>query len=188
MMKAKELGMVVDEKSPQMKAFLDQLKDLEHKGYEYEAADASFKLLLSKFLNHHTPFFSLQGYLVIEGRRDDSQPVVSEATVKVDVKGVLHHCVAESTGPVSALYKAIKFALAGDYPAINDVELRDFKVRILESENGVDAQTRVFIESSDGEDIWGTVGASDNIVAASLEALLDAAEFKLLKDELGSSG
>ncbi len=188
MMKAKELGMVVDEKSPQMKAFLDQLKDLEHKGYEYEAADASFKLLLSKFLNHHTPFFSLQGYRVIEGRRDDSQPVVSEATVKVDVKGVLHHCVAESTGPVSALYKAIKFALAGDYPAINDVELRDFKVRILESENGVDAQTRVFIESSDGEDIWGTVGASDNIVAASLEALLDAAEFKLLKDELGSPG
>lgn len=187
MMKAKELGMDVEEKSPEMKVFLDQLKDLEHKGYEYEAADASFKLLLSKFLNHHKPFFSLDGYRVIEGRRDDNQSVVSEATVKVDVKGVVHHCVAESTGPVSALYKAIKYALAADYPAINEVELRDFKVRILESENGVDAQTRVLIESSDGQDIWGTVGASDNIVAASLEALLDAAEYKLLKDELGTS-
>lgn len=183
MMKAKELGMEVDEKSPEMKAFLDQLKDMEHRGYEYEAADASFRLLLSKFLNHHSPFFILQGFRVIEGRRDDSREVVSEATVKVEVKGKVHHCVAESTGPVSALYKAIRSALAKDYPAIQEVELRDFKVRILESENGVDAQTRVFIESSDGQDIWGTVGASDNIVAASLEALLDAAEYKLLKDE-----
>ena len=187
MMKAKELGMDVEEKSPEMKAFLDQLKALEHKGYEYEAADASFKLLLSKFLKHHSPFFVLKGFRVIEGHRDDSQSVVSEATVKVEVNDEVHHCVAESTGPVSALYKAIRSALAGDYPAIKDVELRDFKVRILESENGVDAQTRVFIESTDGDEIWGTVGASDNIVAASLEALLDAAEYKLLKDEKAST-
>ena len=142
------------------------------------------KWVLSKFLKRHTPFFSLQGYRVIEGRRDDLQSVVAEATVKVEVKGVIHHCVAESTGPVSALYRAIKEALASDYPVISEVELRDFKVRILESENGVDAQTRVFIESSDGKNIWGTVGASDNIVAASLQALLDAVEYKLLKDEL----
>ena len=182
-MKAKELGMEVEEKSPEMKAFLDQLKALEHKGYEYEAADASFKLLLSKFLKHHSPFFVLKGFRVIEGHRDDSQSVVSEATVKVEVNGQVNHCVAESTGPVSALYKAIRSALAVDFPAIMEVELRDFKVRILESENGVDAQTRVFIESTDGDEIWGTVGASDNIVAASLEALLDAAEYKLLKDE-----
>lgn len=183
MMKAKELGMEVEEKSPEMKAFLDQLKTLEHKGYEFEAADASFKLLLSKFLKHHSPFFVLKGFRVIEEYRDDFKSVVSEATVKVEVNNKVHHCVAESTGPVSALYKAIRSALAGDYPAIKDVELRDFKVRILESENGVDAQTRVFIESTDGDEIWGTVGASDNIVAASLEALLDAAEYKLLKDE-----
>ncbi|MCZ6672456.1 MAG: citramalate synthase [Verrucomicrobia bacterium] len=183
MMKAKELGMEVEEKSPEMKVFLDQLKEMEHRGYEYEAADASFKLLLSKFLNHHRPFFVLHGYRVMQGRRDDSQLVASEATVKVEVNGEIHHCVAESTGPVSALYKALRAALAPDFPAINEVELRDFKVRILEAENGVDAMTRVFIESSDGEDIWGTVGASDNIVAASLEALLDSLEFKLLKDE-----
>ncbi|MBH53838.1 MAG: citramalate synthase [Opitutaceae bacterium] len=183
MMKAKELGLEVEEKSPEMKSFLDQLKSLEHKGYEYEAADASFKLLLSKFLRHHSPFFTLQGYRVMEGRRDDNQTVVSEATVKIQVEDVTHHCVAESTGPVSALYKALSAALSADFPAINQVELRDFKVRILESENGVDAKTRVFIESSDGEEIWGTVGASDNIVAASLEALLDSLEYKLLKDE-----
>ena len=187
MMKAKELGMNVEEKSPEMKAFLDQLKELEHRGYEYEAADASFKLLLSKFLRHHSSFFKVLGYRVMEGRRDDNQSVVSEATVKVEVGETIHHCVAESTGPVSALYKALSSALSGEFPAINAVELRDFKVRILESENGVDAMTRVFIESSDGEEIWGTVGASDNIVAASLEALLDALEYKLLKDEKAAS-
>lgn len=183
MMKAKELGMEIEYKSPEMKSFLDQLKNLEHKGYEYESADASFKLLLSKFLRRHSPFFRLQGYRVMEGRRDDNQAVVSEATVKVQVGDEIHHCLAESTGPVSALYKALLAALSADFPAISQVELRDFKVRILESENGVDAMTRVFIESSDGEEIWGTVGASDNIVAASLEALLDSLEYKLLKDE-----
>ena len=159
------------------------MKSLEHRGYQYEAADASFELLLSKFLNHHSPFFSLHGYRVIEGKREDNADVVAEATVKIEVAGNLHHCVAESTGPVSALYKAISSGLKTVYPAVEQVELRDFKVRILESENGVDAMTRVFIESTDGESIWGTVGASDNIVAASLEALLDSLEYKFLIDE-----
>jgi len=183
MMKAKELGLDVDEKSPQMKEFLEQLKNLEFQGYEYESADASFKLLLSKFLNKHASFFEILGYRVMEGRRDSKSPLISEATVKVQVKGQTRHCVAESIGPVSALYKAISAALMPDYPAIKQVELRDFKVRILESENGVDAKTRVLIESSDGEQLWGTVGASDNIIEASLAALMDSLEYKLLMDE-----
>ena len=188
MMKAKEMGMEVDSKSPEMITFLDQLKRLEHSGYQYEAADASFELLLSKFLKNHLPFFTLHGYRVIEGERDIGSDPVAEATVKLEVAGNLHHCVAESTGPVSALYKAISLALKDDYPAVEKVELRDFKVRILQSEKGVDAMTRVFIESTDGESIWGTVGASDNIVAASLEALLDSLEYKLLKDKRGKEG
>lgn len=188
MMKAKEMGMEVDSKSPEMITFLDQLKRLEHSGYQYEAADASFELLLSKFLKNHLPFFTLHGYRVIEGERDIGSDPVAEATVKLEVAGNLHHCVAESTGPVSALYKAISLGLKDDYPAVEKVELRDFKVRILQSEKGVDAMTRVFIESTDGESIWGTVGASDNIVAASLEALLDSLEFKLLKDKRGKEG
>ena len=188
MMKAKEMGMQVDSKSPEMITFLEQLKSLEHSGYQYEAADASFELLLSKFLKHHTAFFNLHGYRVIQGRSGVKAGLVAEATVKMEVAGKLRHCVAESTGPVSALYKAISSSLQNDYPAVEQVELRDFKVRILESEKGVDAMTRVFIESTDGESIWGTVGASDNIVAASLEALLDSLEYKLLKDKRGMEG
>ena len=188
MMKAKEMGMEVDSKSPEMITFLDQLKRLEHSGYQYEAADASFELLLSKFLKNHLPFFKLHGYRVIEGKNEKNSNLVAEATVKLEVAGSLHHCVAESTGPVSALYKAISLGLKDDYPAVEKVELRDFKVRILQSEKGVDAMTRVFIESTDGETIWGTVGASDNIVAASLEALLDSLEYKLLKDKRGKEG
>ncbi len=183
MMKARELGMDVDEKSPQMKEFLDQLKVLEHKGFEFEAADASFKLLLSKFLNHHKSFFKVLGYRVMEGRRDLDSEILAEATIKIAVGDEVLHCVAESAGPVSALNKAMIGGLVKYYPSITEVELRDFKVRILESENGVDAMTRVLIESSDGVDIWGTVGADDNIVAASLAALIDALEYKLLKDE-----
>ena len=185
MMKAKEMGMEIDNKSPEIITFLDKLKRLEHSGYQYEAADASFELLLSKFLKHHLPFFNLQGYRVIEGKPEANVDLVAEATVKIEVAGNLHHCVAESTGPVSALYKAICSGLKNDFPALEQVELRDFKVRILQSEKGVDAMTRVFIESTDGESIWGTVGASDNIIAASLEALLDSLEYKLLKDERG---
>lgn len=188
MMKAKEMGMEVDSKSPEMITFLDQLKRLEHSGYQYEAADASFELLLSKFLKNHLPFFKLHGYRVIEGKNEKNSNLVAEATVKLEVAGNLHHCVAESTGPVSALYKAISLGLKDEYPAVEKVELRDFKVRILQSEKGVDAMTRVFIESTDGETIWGTVGASDNIVAASLEALLDSLEYKLLKDKRGKEG
>ena len=127
MMKAKEMGMEVDTKSPEMITFLDQLKRLEHSGYQYEAADASFELLLSKFLKHHVPFFELRGYRVIQGRSNAKAGLVAEATVKMEVAGYLHHCVAESTGPVSALYRAISSSLRNDYPAVETVELRGFQ-------------------------------------------------------------
>lgn len=182
MMKAKELGLHLDEKSEEMKTMIEDLKALEYRGYEYEAADASFKLLLSKWLKQQYEFFELEGYRVIVEKRGPDDSLVSEATVKIRVNGETVHTVAEGNGPVGALDKALRLALEGFYPQIKDVELRDFKVRILESKDGASARTRVLIESSDGENIWGTVGVSDNIIEASWEALRDSMEYKLLQE------
>lgn len=182
MMKAKELGLHLDEKSEAMKTMLEELKALEFRGYEYEAADASFKLLLSKWLKQQHEFFDLESYRVIVEKRGRDGDLVSEATVKLHVKGEAVHTVAEGTGPVGAMDKALRLALEKAYPQIKDVELRDFKVRILESKDGASARTRVLIESSDGTDIWGTVGVSDNIIQASWEALRDSVEYKLLQE------
>jgi 2-isopropylmalate synthase len=182
MMKAKEIGIDVDPKSEKMKSFLDELKRLEFKGYEYEAADASFKLLLSQFLNEKetNPLFENGSYRVISERDDNSDATISEATVKIYVNGELHHTVAESSGPVGALDMALRKALIVDYPQIKEVKLIDFAVRILEG-GGLGAKSiiRVHIESTDGHNVWGTVGASDNIVEACWEALKDAVEYKL---------
>lgn len=182
MMKAHELGVKLDEKDPQLKAFLDELKAQEFRGYEYEAADASFQLLLARWLDRRHAFFELVSYRVIVERDEVSNRMVSEATVKLRVNGELRHTVAEADGPVGALDHALRRALETDYPQIGQVQLVDFKVRILESSDGADANVRVQIESTDGDDRWGTVGASDNIIEASWEALKDAVEYKLLQD------
>ena len=176
-LKAKELGLELDEKRPEMKGLIEELKEREFRGYEYEAADASFKLLVSKWLGKREPFFSVQSYRVVVERRGEE--LVAEATVKVTVGDTLLHTVAESTGPVGALDKALREALEKKYPQLRDMILRDYKVRILESNQGTASKTRVFIESGDGQRIWGTVGVSDNIIDASWEALREAVEFKL---------
>ena len=182
-MKARELGFHVDEHSPAVKNVLEELKRLEFEGYEFEAADASLKLLLARWLQKHTPAFELEGYRVIVECRGPEATVVAEATVKVKVKGKSMHTVAECIGPVSALDKALRLALERAYPAIKDTALSDYKVRILDSKRGANSRARVLIETSDGEDIWGTVGLSDNIIEASWEALRDAFEYKLLREE-----
>jgi 2-isopropylmalate synthase len=176
-MKAKELGFDLDEKSPEMKALIDQLKELEFRGYEFEAADASLKLLIAKALGRHSPAFEVESYRVIVERR--GADLLAEATVKLKVNGVPLHTVAECTGPVGALDKALRLALENAFPQLKEMELRDYKVRILESRQGANSRTRVFIESGDGREIWGTVGVSDNVIDASWEALTDAVNFKL---------
>ncbi len=181
MMKAKELGIHLDETGDDIKQLLDGLKQLEFNGYEYEAADASFQLLLSKWLKQQKDFFVLEGYRVIVEKRGAEESLIAEATVKLSVNGEIHHTVAESNGPVGALDKALRLALERVYPQIQSVELRDFKVRILDSGEGANSRIRVLIESSDGEEIWGTVGVSDNLIEASWEALRDSVEYKLLK-------
>jgi 2-isopropylmalate synthase len=179
-MKAKELGLELDEKSPAMKTLIEELKELEFRGYEFEAADASLKLLIARALGRSQTFFEVEGYRVtVERRGKDS---VSEATVKLKVNGQSLHTVAECTGPVGALDKALRLALESVYPQLKQLELTDYKVRILDSRAGANARTRVFVESGDGKEIWGTVGVSDNVIDASWEALTDAVNYKLLQN------
>ena len=178
-MKAKELGFALDEKDPAMKTLIEELKELEFRGYEFEAADASLTLLIGRALGQAKTFFEVQGYRVSVERR--GKDLVAEATVKLTINGQPSHTVAECTGPVGALDKALRLALENVYPQLKELELRDYKVRILDSRAGANARTRVFIESGDGKDIWGTVGVSDNIIDASWEALTDAVNFKLLR-------
>jgi 2-isopropylmalate synthase len=178
-MKAKELGLDLDEKSPAMKTLIDELKDLEFRGYEFEAADASLKLLIARAMGQAQTFFEVEGYRVSVERRGNES--VSEATVKLTVNGQSLHTVAECSGPVGALDKALRLALESFFPQIKVLELRDYKVRILDSRAGSNARTRVLIESGDGRSIWGTVGVSDNVIDASWQALTDAVNYQLLQ-------
>ncbi len=178
-MKAKELGLDLDEKSPAMKTLIDELKELEFRGYEFEAADASLKLLIRRALGQARTFFEVEGYRVTVERRGGES--ISEATVKLKIDGQSAYTVAECTGPVGALDKALRLALENVYPQLKQLVLRDYKVRILDSRAGANARTRVFIESGDGREIWGTVGVSDNVIDASWEALTDAVNYKLLQ-------
>lgn len=176
-LKAKELGIEFDEKRPEMKGLIEQLKEREFRGYEYEAADASFRLLIGEALGQRKKFFEVETYRVIIERH--GADLWAEATVKILVNGESVHTVAECTGPIGALDKALRLALDKTYPQLRQLVLRDYKVRILESGAGTNSRTRVLIESGDGRAVWGTVGVSDNIVDASWEALRDAVEYKL---------
>ncbi|MEY4686314.1 MAG: hypothetical protein RIR76_337 [Verrucomicrobiota bacterium] len=176
-LKARELGIELDEKRPEMKALIDELKEREFRGYEYEAADASFRLLVARHLGQRRSFFEVEGYRVIIERHGGE--LWAEATVKLRVNGETVHTVAEDIGPVGALDKALRLALERTFPALREVGLRDYKVRILEGSDGAGARTRVLIESGDGARIWGTVGVSDNIIDASWEALRESVEYKL---------
>ena len=182
-LKAVEMGLQVDKKSPQVKEILKELEKLERQGYEFEAAEASFRMLIQKVLKAHRPFFDLLGYRVIVEKRGPQEPIVSEATIKVAVQGQAYHTVGEGDGPVDALNAALRAALTRPYPAIAEVKLTDYRVRILDPEEATAAQTRVLIESTDGHETWGTVGVSGNLIEASWEALVDSVEYKLFLDE-----
>jgi 2-isopropylmalate synthase len=158
---------------------LKELKRMEHQGYEYEAADGSFSLLMHKVIKKHKPYFKLEGYRVIIEKRGHDEPCLSEATVKLTVNDKQAHTASEGDGPVNALDKALRKALTKFYPEIASVRLNDYKVRILEGEDGTAAKIRVLIESTDGEKNWGTVGVSENIIEASWEALVDSVEHYL---------
>ncbi len=177
-MKAQELGFKVTNETPELSAILHRIKDLEHKGYEFEAAEGSLALLIHKALTHEEPPFTVAGYEATV-RRDRSVSSC-QATIKVLVKGETAHTVAEGDGPVNALDSALRGALARFYPRVDGIKLTDYKVRILDTGLGTGAKTRVLIESTDGKEEWGTVGVHDNIIEASLAALVDGMEYGLL--------
>ncbi|HEY1849307.1 MAG TPA: citramalate synthase [Opitutaceae bacterium] len=176
-LKAREFGVDLDEKSPELKGLVEELKEREFRGYEYEAADASFKLLVARKLGQHRELFEVEGYRAIIERHGPD--IWSEATVRVKVGGESIHTVAESSGPIGALDKALRLGLEKTFPQLKDMKLRDYKVRIIEGNEGTGSMTRVLVESGDGRSIWGTVGVSDNIIDASWEALREAVEYRL---------
>src|SRR6266446_1242351 len=178
-LKAQELGFKITNDTPELKTILTRIKELEHQGYEFEAAEGSLALLIRKLLKHRQAAFTVVAYHV-SMRRDGLESIV-EATVKVRVGGQVAHTVAEGDGPVNALDSALRGALVQFFPHIKKVRLTDYKVRILDSTTGTAAKTRVLIQSTDGKGEWGTVGVDDNIIEASLQALVDSMEYRLMK-------
>ena len=180
-MKAQEMGIRIDNDTPQLKDILIRVKEQEHIGYDYEGAEGSLALLMRKVLGRVEPAFHLEAYHV--SMRGDALEHVCEATVKVRVGDKTAHTVSDGDGPVNALDQALRNALRGFYPVLKKVKLTDYKVRILNSSrgSGTAAKTRVLIESTDGKERWYTVGVNENIIEASLQALLDSIEFRLLK-------
>jgi 2-isopropylmalate synthase len=179
LMKAAELGFKLKPDTAELKIIIARVKELENAGYEYEAAEGSLALLISKALKHREPPFSVDAYHV--SMRRDTKESVCEATIKVSVGNKRAQTVAEGDGPVNALDGALRLALAKFFPQLKYIELTDYKVRILDGVAGTAAKTRVLIQSTDGKREWGTVGVSENIIEASLQALVDSMEYALLK-------
>jgi 2-isopropylmalate synthase len=161
---------------------LRRTKELESQGYEFQAAEASFELLIQEALGKKRKNFNLIGFRVIDEKRKEDEAPISEATIMVQVDGVVEHAAAMGNGPVNALDQALRRALTKFYPALKQVELLDYKVRVLSSGEGTGAVVRVLIESGDGKDRWGTVGVSHNVIEASWQALVDSIDYKLYKD------
>ncbi len=181
-LKAIEFGLDLGKETPETKNILDELKRLGEEGYEFEGADASFKILIQKATGKHKNFFELEGFrVIVEKRKND--PPVAEATIKIKVGGVSELSAGEGEGPVNALDNALRKVLLRFYPQIKDIHLADFKVRALDAAAGTAAKVRVLIQTRDGDDIWGTVGVSENIIEASWQALVDSVDYKLLKDK-----
>ena len=154
---------------------VDRVKELEHLGYQYEAADGSFELLMRKEAGVYEPLFELESWRVIVERRADGR-AETEATVKVWAGGERHVHVAEGNGPVHALDAALRGAITAIHPHLSDIELVNFKVRILDETKGSDAVIRVLVDASDGRETWGSIGVSTNLIDASWQALVDSLE------------
>jgi 2-isopropylmalate synthase len=178
-MKAKEFGVELDTRAAG--ALSQQLKELESAGWVFEAADASLELLMRRATGWEQPWFKVEGYRVTTYHREIG--VETEATVKVWVEGQRHVEVGEGNGPVNALDQALRKAVDRAYPGLNHVHLTDYRVRILDDNADTDAVVRVLIESTDGDEVWTTVGVSTNIIEASWMALTDALVFGLLRTQ-----
>ena len=160
---------------------LQKVQEMENEGYQFETAEASFDILVKKAMGTYKPSFELIKFHV-DVERSESGRMVTEASVKLSVDGRIEHVVSEGDGPVNALDGALRKAMEAFYPNIKGMSLIDYKVRVVNAKAGTAARVRVVIESRDGQDMWGTVGVSENIIEASWLALVDSVEYKLLKD------
>jgi 2-isopropylmalate synthase len=179
--KARELGLRLEGDDERVGGILHHLKEREHRGYQYEAAEASFELLLRGQLDPPEPLFRLESFRVIVEKREDGR-VMTEATIKVHTGGERVIATAEGNGPVNALDKALRLAVTSKHPHLSEIELVNYKVRILDEAKGTGAVTRVLLDASDGEGSWGSIGVSENIIEASWEALVDSIEYGMLRD------
>jgi 2-isopropylmalate synthase len=184
--KSGEFGETIDAKDPVIKDVLERMKELENRGYAFEGAEASFQLMSKKVRGDYQPYFNLHGFTVMMDKRETDRDVRCDATIKVEVGEQFEHTAADGNGPVNALSEALNKALVRFYPTLSELTLTDYKVRVLagSAESGTASVVRVQVETTDGKDTWGTVGASTNIIDASYEALIDAIEYKLVKDKV----
>lgn len=178
--KATEFGIQLNPKDPVTKKIVSEVKELESKGYQYEGAEASFEILMRRAMKKYRPFFRLIEFKVLDEKGEGGPH--SEATIRIEVDGKTEHRVAKGSGPVNALDQALRRALERFYPRLKDVQLVDYKVRVLPAGKGTASQVRVLIESRDKNSQWGTVGVSENIIEASWQALVDSLEYKLMKE------
>ena len=179
--RAEALGLGLSKGSSEVQAVLAEVKRLESLGYEFEAAEASFELLVRQFLGKRKPFFHLEEYHCSYMHSGSGKWNKCEATVRISVDGEMEYTVAEGDGPVNALDAALRKALRRAYPEIDEIQLADYKVRIINGQAGTAARTRVLITSTDGHETWGTVGVSDNIIEASWLALVEGLEYRIAR-------
>jgi 2-isopropylmalate synthase len=184
--KLREQGVDIPLSSEETRRLLDKVKIMEARGYQYDAAEASFELLVRRSQPDYKPPFELDDFMIVERRRHqrnghEQSEMMGEAVVKVNVDGEIMHTAGEGNGPVNALDQAVRKALAQFYPSITCIKLTDYKVRILDGAGGTAASVRVLIESTDGVNIWRTVGSSTDVIEASWLALADSYEYWLTK-------
>jgi 2-isopropylmalate synthase len=180
--KAAQYGISLKPDDPAVTEILKTIKDLEARGAHYDVADASFELLMKRMLGRHKKLFSLHGFHVTDVKRQGDTKTYSDAVIRIVVGDKMEFSAAEGNGPVNALDLAFRKALEAFYPRVSEVKLTDFKVRVLEGTYGTGATVRVLIESSDGEEVWWTVGFNENVIQASWDALVDSIDYKLQKD------
>jgi 2-isopropylmalate synthase len=165
---------------------VERVKRLEHRGFQFEAADGSFDLLIRKETGAYEPLFRLESFRVIVEKRESGR-VETEATIKIWVNGERYVRTAEGNGPVHALDRALRAAVCETYPHLREIELVNFKVRILDEAKGTGAVTRVLLDASDGRETWGAIGVSENVIEASWDALVDSLEAGMLPGRLGEA-
>ncbi|HEY1405673.1 MAG TPA: citramalate synthase, partial [Spirochaetota bacterium] len=179
--KAREFGIDLDANPKAITSILSRVKDLEEKGFQFEGAEGTLELIMREALGQYRPFFNLKGFRIISEKKEGDDSTMCEASIKVEVNGQTEHTAANGNGPVGALDAALRKALEVFYPEIREVQLTDYKVRVLDEKAGTGAPVRVLMSQKRRDEDWGTVGVSENIIEASWQAMVDGIEYMLFK-------